>query len=73
MTWFMHLSIRWKLQFGFFMVTMVTTIFNRMLASHELDKMIDIAKSNNVATNVIEQLQTNHSTYIFNSFWESGL
>lgn len=73
MRWFMALSIRWKLQFGFFMVTMVTTIFNRILASHELNKMIEIAKDNNVADNVIQQLDANRATYIFNSFWESGL
>jgi len=73
MKWFMALSIRWKLQFGFFFVTMVTTIFNRFLASHELNKMIEIAKENNVAVNVVEQLEENLATYIFNSFWESAL
>ena len=73
MRWFMSLSIRWKLQFGFFLVTMVTTIFNRLLASNELSKMIEIAKSNNVADSVVQQLQANQDSYIFNSFWESGL
>lgn len=73
MNWFMRLSIRWKLQFGFFMVTMVTTVFNRILASHELDKMIVIAKENNVTNAVIQQLVDNRATYIFNSFWESGI
>ena len=73
MKWFLVLSIRWKLQLGFFMVTMVTTIFNRLLASNELSKMIEIAKENNVAENVIQQLESNHAAYIFNSFWESGL
>lgn len=73
MNWFLRLSIRWKLQLGFFMVTMVTTIFNRLLASNELGKLISIAKENNVADNVIQQLQANHAAYIFNSFWESGL
>ncbi|MCW9025226.1 MAG: methyl-accepting chemotaxis protein [Gammaproteobacteria bacterium] len=71
--WFLSLSIRWKLQLGFFTVTMITTIFNRMLASHELDKMVQIAQTNNVEPAVVEQLQANHSAYIFNSFWESGL
>ncbi len=71
--WFMALSIRWKLQFGFFMVTMITTIFNRLLASNELGKMVHIAEKNGVAPEVIAQLEANHSTYIFNSFWESGL
>ncbi|MFV2054845.1 MAG: methyl-accepting chemotaxis protein [Thiohalomonadales bacterium] len=73
MRWFLALSIRWKLQIGFFMVTMVTTIFNRLLASNELGKMTEIARINNVATDVIQQLQASHDAYIFNSFWESGL
>ena len=69
----MSMSIRWKLQLSFFMVTMVTTIFNRMLASHELEKMIDIARADGVAKHVVDQLVANHSAYIFNSFWESGI
>lgn len=71
--WFMSLSIRWKLQFGFFTVTMITTIYNRMLASHELGKLVEIAKNNGVSANIVAQLQSNHDAYIFNSFWESGL
>ena len=71
--WFLSLSIRWKLQFGFFLVTMVTTVYNRMLASHELGKMVDIARSNGVSAQIISQLDANHSAYILNSFWESGL
>lgn len=69
----MSLSIRWKLQLSFFLVTMVTTIFNRLLASHELDKMIEITRANGVAKQVVDQLSANHSAYIFNSFWESGI
>lgn len=71
--WFSALSIRWKFQIGFFLVTMVTTIYNRLLASHELQKLIDIATSNHVAAEVVTKLEANHSAYIFNSFWESGL
>ena len=71
--WFLSLSIRWKLQFGFFLVTMVTTIYNRILASHELGQMVDIARANGVNAQVITQLEANHSAYIYNSFWESGL
>ena len=67
------LSIRWKLQLSFFMVTMITTIFNRMLASHELSKMVEITRTNGVAQQVVDQLSANHATYIFNSFWESGI
>ncbi len=71
--WFNSLSIRWKLQFGFFLVTMVTTVYNRILASHELGQMVEIARSNGVSAKVIEQLEASHDAYIFNSFWESGL
>ena len=71
--WYNSLSIRWKLQFGFFMVTMITTVYNRMLASHELGQMVDIARTGGVAQQVIDKLVQNHNAYIFNSFWESGL
>lgn len=73
MNWLKNLSIRWKLQLGFFVVTMVTTIFNRMLATHELQKMIDIAVSGGASTEIITRLTQNKSAYIFNSFWESGI
>ncbi|QPK65302.1 methyl-accepting chemotaxis protein [Methylomonas sp. LL1] len=69
----MNLSIRWKLQFSFFAVTMITTIYNRLLASFELIKMVEIAESGHASPEVITQLRANHSAYIFNSFWESGL
>lgn len=73
LNWLLSLSIRWKLQLGFFVVTMITTIYNRMLASHELGKLIDIAKADNVSAQIIQELEANHSAYIFNSFWESGI
>lgn len=69
----LSMSIRWKLQLGFFMVTMITTIFNRVLASHELEKMIDITRADGVAKQIVDQLEANRATYIFNSFWESGI
>ncbi len=73
MNWYNALSIRWKLQFGFFMVTMITTVYNRMLASHELGQMVELARKGGVDQQVISQLEASHSAYIFNSFWESGL
>lgn len=72
-SWFLRMSIRWKLQLGFFVVTMITTIFNRLLATHELSKMIEIARADQVPAAVLAQMMENRSTYIFNSFWESGL
>lgn len=73
MNWFARLSIRWKFQIGFFFVTMVTTIYNRLLAVHELQGMIDTAKAGGAADTILRQLEQNLSHYIFNSFWESGL
>lgn len=67
------LSIRWKLQLGFFVVTMVTTIYNRILASHELEKLVVLARNGHVEPGVISQLEANHAAYVFNSFWESGV
>ena len=72
-SWFQSLSMRWKLQIGFFAVTIITTIYNRLLASHELGKMTEIARQNGVAADVVDKLAANHAAYIFNSFWESGL
>ena len=72
-SWFLSMSIRWKLQLGFFVVTMITTVFNRILATYELNQMIEIARSGQVPAAVLSQLQDNRNTYIFNSFWESGL
>ncbi len=71
--WFLALSIRWKLQLGFFLVTMVTTIYNRVLATHELSKMVEIARHGGVSAEVVDQLNADLSAYIFNSFWESGI
>ena len=73
MNWFLRLSIRWKLQLGFFVVTMVTTIYNRILASYELQQMIDIAQSGGASTTIIQAMQGNRAAYHFNSVWESGV
>lgn len=73
MEWFRNLSIRWKFQIGIFIVTMIVTIYNRMLAAYELQNMIDIARSSGVSAEVLVQLTNERASYIFNSFWESGI
>ncbi len=73
MDWFRNLSIRWKFQLAFFVVTMVTTIFNRVLASYELQKMIEIARAGGASPEVLARLTDDRMAYIYNSFWESGL
>ena len=73
MNWFVNLSIRWKFQIGFFVVTMVTTIYNRLLASHELQKMIDLARQDGAPAAAVQAMIENRAAYHFNSVWESGL
>ncbi|MBI4983943.1 MAG: methyl-accepting chemotaxis protein [Rhodocyclales bacterium] len=73
MNWFINLSIRWKFQIGFFVVTMVTTIYNRFLASWELQKMIDIAREGQAPAAALQSMVDNRAAYHFNSVWESGL
>ena len=73
MNWFIKLSIRWKFQLGFFIVTMVTTIFNRLMASHELLTMIEIAQQGGAPDSVIRAMVDNRAAYHFNSVWESGI
>jgi methyl-accepting chemotaxis protein len=52
---------------------MVTTIYNRMLASWELQQMIDIARKGAAPEPVIKAMVDNRAAYHFNSVWESGL
>ncbi len=73
MEWFRNLSIRWKFQIGVFIVTMIVTIYNRVLAAYELQNMIDIARLGGVSADVLAQLTNERASYIFNSFWESGI
>ena len=73
MDWWSNLSLRWKLQIGFMVVTMVTTLFNRFLAAHELQNLIDLALENNVADTVINMMVAERDAFIFNSVWESAI
>lgn len=71
--WYRNLSIRWKLQLSFFAVAVVTTVYNRLVFSSELTKLIDIAKSGNTSPEVIQALEASYQHYIFNSYWQAGL
>ena len=73
MDWWSKLSLRWKLQIGFMAVTVITTLFNRFLAAHELQVMIDIATSNQVANATVALMDQSRSDFIFNSIWESAI
>lgn len=73
MSWWGNLSLRWKLQIGFFVVTALTTILNRVIAVRELDKFIAIGEKNNVSQSVIKAMEEERQSFIINSFWESAI
>ncbi|MCV6589295.1 MAG: methyl-accepting chemotaxis protein [Marinobacterium sp.] len=73
MSWFSGLSIRWKLQLGFFLVTMFTTIYNRWLATLELDEAVETAQKYHASPELIEALVQQKQGFIIHSIWESGL
>lgn len=73
MNWWKNLSLRWKLQLGFFIVTAVTTLFNRFLAVHELQDLINIAKENGVDATVVALMVDERQSFILNSIWESAI
>ena len=71
--WLLSLSIRWKLQLGFFAVTMLTTIYNRWIASSELLKMIETAQQGAASAQVVQQLQAGYQAFLMHSVWETGI
>jgi len=71
--WFLALSIQWKLQLGFFVVTMVTIIMNRWEGYGELKQLIDIARANNVSATVLVELNNRLSAYVSASIWQSAV
>lgn len=73
MDWWSKLSLRWKLQIGFIAVTAITTLFNRFLATHELQEMINIAQQQGVAADTVALMVQSRSDFIFNSIWESAI
>ncbi len=71
--WLVGLSIRWKLQISFFLVTMITIVVNRMVGYGEMEHLIDIAKGHGVDGALISDLDARLSAYITDSFWQSGI
>ncbi|MEK7323308.1 MAG: methyl-accepting chemotaxis protein, partial [Pseudomonadota bacterium] len=71
--WFLALSIQWKLQFGFFLVTMITIVVNRWVGYGELEKLIGIAHVNGASAAMIQQLDQRLNAYVAASVWQSGI
>ena len=73
MRWFSALSIRWKLQLSFFLVTLVTIVFMRWGSYQELVRLIEIARQANVEPVVLAQLDARRVAYLTNTLWQSAL
>lgn len=71
--WFLALSIQWKLQLSFFVVTMVTIIVNRWQGYRELKQLIKIAHDHNVSEIVSIELNNRLDAYVGASIWQSAL
>lgn len=71
--WLFSMSIRWKLQIAFFMVTMLTILINRWVGYGELDKIIQIAKTANLPAPVLQQLDQHLTRYLSDSLWQSAI
>lgn len=73
LNWYLNLSIRWKLQLSFFAVTVVTTLYNRLVFSSEITSLIDIARNRGASPEIIQALEASYDTYVFNAYWQAGL
>lgn len=71
--YFLSIPIQWKLQGGFFTVTMLTILINRFIGYGEMQRLIDVAKKSRASVNTIAMLETRLDTYVSDSFWQSGI
>ena len=69
--WYRSLNLRWKIQLSFLLVTVLTTVYNRWLASVELEHIIKMVHDNKVSAQIVQQLQRNYTNYLSNSVYES--
>lgn len=69
----LSISMRWKLQISFFIVTMVTILINRWVGYSELEHLINITRQHGVAPDVINLLEQRLVVYIQDSVWHSAL
>jgi len=71
--WFLAMSIRWKLQFGFFVVTMVTTFVNRWAGYEDLHRLIETVQGRTRDAELARVLRTQLDEFVFDSIWQSAL
>ncbi len=71
--WWSRLSIRWKLQFTFFAVTMATTLYNRFIEMLNLQSMLALAEREGVSEEIMAVLHQHYDDVKVTAIWESAL
>ncbi|WP_343823325.1 methyl-accepting chemotaxis protein [Psychrosphaera haliotis] len=72
-SFWLNLSLRWKLQLGFMAIAMITTIYNRLLASNELKRLIELVESTTSDPVLHESMQQQLDAFYITSIWDSLL
>ncbi|MBU2916672.1 methyl-accepting chemotaxis protein [Psychrosphaera sp. F3M07] len=72
-SFWLRLSLRWKLQIGFMAIAMFTTFYNRWIAANELTLFIDTVKSNTNDQTLLTALNQHYETFLVNSIWDTLL
>lgn len=72
-SFWLNLSLRWKLQLGFMAIAMITTIYNRLLASNELKRLIELVESTTSDPVLHESMQQQLDAFYVTSIWDSLL
>lgn len=71
--WFLAMSIRWKLQFGFFVVTAVTTLLNRWAGYDDLKQVMATVQERNSDPDLLRTLRAHLDGYVFDAIWQSAI
>lgn len=68
-----QLSMRWKLQLGFFGIAVVVTLFHYLLTASEMQSMIDLAQHSGVPDAVKKALINSRSDYQTAALWQTPI
>ena len=72
-TFWLKLSLRWKLQIGFMAIAMITTIYNRIIAANEIEDVISLVSTSTNDPALINALNNKLSDFYIGSIWDSLL
>ncbi len=71
--WFSALSIRWKLQIGFFLVTVVAVVSVHWNSYQQLMQLAEIVRQGGAAPGAIAQLDAHLAAYFARVLWQPAL